>query len=160
MAIQDYIHSLGPLFSGVDLEPVFQQNANSIYSMSDTTIIINCIIALVMVVAIYEFEKGRIEDDEKDLFIMKSIGTSSKFIQQTMFSEQSIIIILGTSIGLAISMIFVVTFLVQDIATPSLLIPLAFYVIFLGLFLVLAFFISRQLTKRYYTLSLVENIRD
>ena len=41
---------------------------------------------------------------------MKSIGTSSKFIQQTMFSEQSIIIILGTSIGLAISMIFVVTF--------------------------------------------------
>ena len=67
MAIQDYIHSLGPLFSGVDLEPVFQQNANSIYSMSDTTIIINCIIALVMVVAIYEFEKGRIEDDEKDL---------------------------------------------------------------------------------------------
>ena len=85
VAIQDYIHSLGPLFSGVDLEPVFQQNANSIYSMSDTTIIINCIIALVMVVAIYEFEKGRIEDDEKDLFIMKSIGTSSKFIQQTMF---------------------------------------------------------------------------
>jgi hypothetical protein len=151
--------NLGNQFEGIDLSTTFKENVESVQTIQVTTLELAIIMAIIIFIAIYEFEKGRIEDDEKDLFIIKACGTSTKVIRNMILIEQIVVIIMGLAIGLATSMGIILFFFMRDVILPDVAVPILYFVGTLLVFIIMAAINSQKLSKKYYLNGLLDSIR-
>jgi ABC-type antimicrobial peptide transport system permease subunit len=151
--------TLGSDFIFQDLAPIFQANERSIQSIFTTTLFLSIIMAGVIMYSVYQFQKSRVEEEQKDLFIIKAMGGTSSFLQKSLYYEQAFVFFIGLTIGFAISLFVIIFLLMENAVLPSVLIPIMCYLITLIIFLILAIFSSKMLTKRYFGENLLEFVR-
>lgn len=150
---------LGDSFEVLVLTDKFAQNVQSLSVIWITTLQLVCFIGLVIIFSLYQFQKENIEDDQKDLFIFKSLGTDSSILHRMWMYEQWLTIIVGSVIGFAINLIIILFFLMDRSILPDIIVPFGYLGLFIGIFFICAYISTKILTKKYFNSELLQYMR-
>jgi ABC-type antimicrobial peptide transport system permease subunit len=151
-ALETYVKlELGDAFGIIDLKETFEKNIDAIKTNQYVILTLSVIMTFFAVYVIYHYQKGRIEEDQKDLAIFKAMGGTKRHIQNSLFYEQTWLAFIGLSIALALSMVFIIMFLMEDAILPSIWFPIGSYFILVGSFVILSYINSKILTRQFYS---------
>lgn len=143
-------NSLGDDFSFEDLSEQFKRNIRSIHTAESVTVVISILMGLFIIFILYHYQKGRIQEDQKDLIIQKALGAVKRDLRNSSYFEQVAMISMGLLLALIGTMILIMFFLMQDVILPSLLLPLSIFGGTLILLLFLTFFTTHILVEKYH----------
>jgi ABC-type antimicrobial peptide transport system permease subunit len=144
-------NSLGPEFSYLQLDPIFNKNLDFISNLSTYPLILVIIMTIVAILSLYNYQKGGIMDKVKDFLIMRSIGSKAKFIRRILFLEALYVIIPSLGLSLGVGMILNSIVLFERVYLPDIIVPfliIGFLFITFGVFNILSLFpILRKLKQ-------------
>ena len=148
--LDSFIQSnLGENFTSTDLTPIFNSNTNQIKSYMYISLTLSFIMAILIIFIIYQYQNSRIQEDQKDLIIIRSLGGSKNIIRNTIFLEQSGMIMLGFVLSIIGTMILVMFFLLENIHLPSIWFPIGILIGAIVLFSAITFMMSHLIVKNY-----------
>lgn len=136
---------------------LFKQNLNSIHSAETITLGISIIMGILILYILYHYQTARVEEDQKDLIIIKALGAKRTDIRNSTFLEQGGMIILGLLLALMGTMILLIFFLMEESELPSVLVPLGMFLGILCLMLISTFVTTHiTVTKNHKKLTTIE----
>ncbi|MHA1675068.1 MAG: FtsX-like permease family protein, partial [Promethearchaeota archaeon] len=115
---------MGEDFNVLDLYPTFQANEQAIFENTLTQLILSMFMTFIIGFNLYQFQRGRVNDDLKDNSILYVLGAKEKFIQQTIFWELFFLTVGGIVLGFIGSMYLILIFLMDNSINPSIWVPL------------------------------------
>ena len=134
----------------VDLTPIFAENVAAFTPYLSFLLIFSAIIIIFIMYSIAHYQLTKLEEDKRDLSILKVIGFSKKDLHKSIFYENIFLMLVGTLIGLTGCMIIIMSVLIDGAILPSVALP---FLMFLGVFGILAglsFFSSKKIVSRGY----------
>ncbi len=116
--------NLGENFSYVNLNQTFENNYSylEILTLYPTLIII--MMAIISILALYNYQKGNIIEKAKDFLIMRAIGAKYKSIKKILFLEAFYMIIPSVLLSMGIGMIINSLVLFDRVYLPSISLPI------------------------------------
>ena len=116
--------NLGENFSYVNLNQTFENNYSylEILTLYPTLIII--MMAIISILALYNYQKGNILEKAKDFLIMRAIGAKYRSIKKILFLEAFYMIIPSVLLSMGIGMIINSLVLFDRVYLPSISLPI------------------------------------
>ncbi|XEO75985.1 hypothetical protein WKT22_01006 [Candidatus Lokiarchaeum ossiferum] len=126
----------------------FRQNLDNIHSAETITLGISVIMGILILYILHHYQKARVEEDQKDLIIIKALGAKRTDIRNSAFLEQCGMIILGLLLALMGAMIILIFFLMEESELPSILVPLGMFFGILCVLLISSFITTHIAIKK------------
>jgi len=116
--------NLGENFSVVNLNQTFEKNYSylEILTLYPTLIII--MMAIISILALYNYQKGNILEKAKDFLIMRAVGAKYKSIKKILFLEAFYMIIPSLLLSMGIGMIINSLVLFDRVYLPNISLPI------------------------------------
>lgn len=137
--LNNITNKLGINFSYLKLDDVFNDNLNFLSYLSLYPIILIIIISGLAILSLFNYQKAGIIEKSKDFLIMRAIGSKISSIRKILFAESVFIILPSLLLSLGIGMILNTNFLLSRVYLPPFYIPLIFFIIILGTFMIFNF---------------------
>ncbi|MHA1340250.1 MAG: FtsX-like permease family protein [Promethearchaeota archaeon] len=142
-----YLHqNLGEDFEAIDLTPTFNTNIKSISRYENLiwlTVFISTSIALWGIV---KFNKANLYEKIKDFVVIRAIGGSKNHIQDIIFYENFLTVLLAMIISLGLSLNISITLIFSEAIKPPLLTLMGLW----ALLLIIIVFIMKIISKIFY----------
>lgn len=133
--LESYIElNLGPNFTHINLDSVFEKNLTFLSNLSLTPIFIIIIITMLGILSLYNYQKSGIIEKSRDFLIMRAIGAKHSSLKKIIFIESVFVIIPSLFLSLGIAMILNSMILFVRVSLPPLYIPFILLSIILGVF--------------------------
>lgn len=148
-SLNNYIQTqLGQDFTFLELNKSFSQNRRYLINLLIYPIILIGFLALIAVLALYNYQKASLIHKAKDFLIMRAVGANRKSLKRILFLEAIFIIIPAILLSSSFGMIFNALFLVESVALPPLYAPFAISGIICGVFFLINYLSLRPLIQK------------
>jgi ABC-type antimicrobial peptide transport system permease subunit len=115
--------NLGENFSFVNLNQVFENNYSYLEILTLYPLLIIIMMAIISILALYNYQKGNILEKAKDFLIMRAVGAKYKSIKKILFLEAFYMITPSLLLSMGIGMIINSLFLFDRVYLPNLSLP-------------------------------------
>jgi len=116
--------NLGENFSYVNLNQTFENNYSYLEILTLYPMLIIIMMAIISILALYNYQKGNIIEKSKDFLIMRAIGAKYKSIKKILFLEAFYMIIPSVLLSMGIGMIINSLVLFDRVYLPSISLPI------------------------------------
>ncbi len=138
--LEDLIkRTLGPEFTYLKLDDIFEENLNSLSSLTIYPMFLIIVMAAIAILSIYNYQKASLIEKAKDFLIMRAIGIKNKSIKRILFIENLFVILPSLLFSLGVGMILNSVILIERVALPPIYIPFMIFSILFGILLVFNF---------------------
>ncbi|MHA1471518.1 MAG: FtsX-like permease family protein [Promethearchaeota archaeon] len=115
--------NLGENFSFVNLNQPFENNYSYLEFLTLYPLLIIIMMAIISILALYNYQKGNILEKAKDFLIMRAVGSKYKSIKKILFLEAFYIIIPSLFLSMGIGMMINAFVLFDRVYLPPLSLP-------------------------------------
>jgi ABC-type lipoprotein release transport system permease subunit len=150
---------LGDQFGVLNLEPILRQNTAAITGIQTSTFVISGFMGAIIIFVLINFQTRRIDEEQRDLYIIRAVGGTERLVRSKIFNEQAIMVGIGLSIGLMLSLFAIEFTLMKDQILPPLYLPLAVFGGMLGILWGFAAIIAAVLARKNVKNLLAAEIR-
>ncbi|HDZ18424.1 MAG TPA: ABC transporter permease [archaeon] len=140
--------NLGSDFSYLKLDNVFKMNLNFLSYLSLYPIFLIIVISGLAILSLFNYQKVGIIEKSKDFLIMRAIGSKISSIRKILFTESVFIILPSLLLSFGIGMILSTNLLLSRAYLPPLIVPLIFFIIILGIFMIFNFLSLIPIVKK------------
>ncbi len=116
--------NLGENFSVVNLNQTFENNYSYLEILTLYPLLIIVMMAIISILALYNYQKGNILEKAKDFLIMRAIGAKYKSIKKILFLEAFYMIIPSLLLSMGIGMIINSLVLFDRVYLPNISLPI------------------------------------
>ncbi|MFX1365624.1 MAG: FtsX-like permease family protein [Promethearchaeota archaeon] len=150
----EYItENIGEEFTYLLLDDTFQQNIDFLSYLSFYPLISIVIISIIAILSLYNYQKAGLMEKARDFLIMRAIGSKTRSLKKILFLESLFVLIPSLILSLAFGMIFNSLFLLNRVYLPPLYVPLIIFFLLFGLFIIFNFLSLFPLVKKIYNFS-------
>lgn len=128
--------TLGTNFTHLKLDATFRKNLSFMSNLSLYPMFLIVVIAILAVLALYNYQKGGIIEKARDFLIMRAVGAKNKSLKRILFFESLFVIIPSLLISLSIGMILNSVIIFGRVYLPPLYIPLTIFTIIMVVFII------------------------
>jgi len=116
--------NLGENFSFVNLNQVFENNYSYLEILTLYPLLIIIMMAIISILALYNYQKGNILEKAKDFLIMRAVGAKYKSIKKILFLEAFYMITPSLLLSMGIGMIINSLILFDRVYLPNIILPI------------------------------------
>ena len=116
--------NLGENFSFVNLNQTFENNYSYLELLTLYPSLIIIMMAIISILALYNYQKGNIIEKAKDFLIMRAVGSKYKSIKKILFLEAFYMIIPSLLLSMGIGMIINSLILFERVYIPNISLPI------------------------------------
>jgi ABC-type antimicrobial peptide transport system permease subunit len=150
---------LGEGFEIIDLAPIFKTNENTLGIFQWIAFIMSGIMGILIIYVLVNFQLRQIDEQQRDYFIMRSVGAKKGITSQKIFFEQCMLILLGIAIAFIISLFIIEFLLMENQIFPSVWVPIGITGAIIGILVLAASLMAYFLTKQIYMKAIQQEIR-
>ncbi|MFX1571944.1 MAG: FtsX-like permease family protein [Promethearchaeota archaeon] len=132
--LTNILNILGPNFSLLNLNTVFNENLTFISNISLYPLFLIIIVSIIGILSLYNYQKSSIIDKARDFLIMRAIGANNNSLKKILFLESIYVIVPSLFLSLGIGMILNSIVLFARVNLPPLYMPFTIFIILLGIF--------------------------
>lgn len=126
---------LGTNFTHLRLDGVFKENLDFLFNLSLYPSFLIIIIAILVILSLYNYQKSGIMEKARDFLIMRAVGSRNRSLKKILFIESIFVIIPSLLLSLGIGMILNSVFLFARVYLPPLYVPFTVFGILLAVFI-------------------------
>ncbi|UYP45582.1 hypothetical protein NEF87_001867 [Candidatus Lokiarchaeum ossiferum] len=144
-------NELGENFRLLDLTPTFKQNLQIVGIFQNIFLVISLVISVVILYLLYQYQRGRILEEQKDLIIIKTLGGKRSLLQNIIMIEQLFLLLVGLLLSFIAMLVIIMFFLLEAGILPSLIVPIITFVAVVGVFSAISRWNIMKIMKRNHT---------
>ena len=137
--IEQISNSIGPNFTHLRLDDVFQDNLTFLNNLSLYPMFLIIIISILAILSLHNYQKAGIMEKANDFLIMRAIGSKIGSLKKILFLESLFILIPSLLLSLSIGMILNSVILFERVYLPPLYIPFTLFFILISIFMMFNF---------------------
>ncbi|WP_371806188.1 hypothetical protein [Candidatus Lokiarchaeum ossiferum] len=127
-------NELGENFRLLDLSPTFKQNLQIVEVFQSIFVVISLVISIVILYLLYQYQQGRILEEQKDLLIIKTLGGKRSLLQNIIVIEQLFLLLVGFLLSFIAMLVIIIFFLLEAGTLPSIVVPIITFIVVAGIF--------------------------